>query len=494
MIIYELHPTLQVKIPTNLPSHNVLALGNIKYLLLIPYGFKVGGSMRGKPSLTPMLASGVNSLAIVGASPIEGKVGYVILKNVIDSGFKGKIYPVNPKHNKILGIKSWPRLSDLPEVPDLVVIAIPPPYVPEVLNEAGSLGVKLAVIITAGFREVGNVKLEEELYKISAKYSMRILGPNSAGITLSKYDVHASIEVLPAKGKVGLVMQSGALGGVVIDRLRKLSSGISFFFSLGNMLDIDFVDALEYAMNDEETESLIAYVEWLRRGREFIRLAKRFTREKPLCIIKGGWGARSTEAVRSHTGGLATNYSIFKAVCKQVRAFLANDLDELVEVCEVLRRIKKLRGNRVLIVTNSGGLGVITASHLESVGIDLKPISSNLSSKLASQANKKFTGRNPIDFGGDATINQVLSSLHIRELEDYYDVVVIVYVPTAAEGVNAICKGIKENVKDVNLPIVMYFDGFGKDDVMMCASRYAPVVSSAGNLALAFKELMKRRS
>ena len=256
----------------------------------------------------------IRSIAIVGASPIEGKVGYVIMRNIIDFGFRGDIYPVNPKYDEILGVKCYPSLKEVPRRPDIVVIAVPPKFVSQVLRDAASIGCGLAVVITAGFREVGNVDLEEELRKIVRSSGLRVLGPNSAGITISKFNLHASIEVAPSKGPVGLAMQSGALGGVVISRLRRLSSGISFFFSLGNMLDIDFDDVFNYAFEDESTEAMIAYVEWVRDGKSFIESARKLSRRKPLCIIKGGWGVRSSEAVRSHTGGLATNYEIFKAV------------------------------------------------------------------------------------------------------------------------------------------------------------------------------------
>lgn len=443
-------------------------------------------------TLREVIGKGIKSIAIVGASPIEGKVGNIILKNLISYGFKGRIYPVNPKYNEIMGLRTYPNIGSLPEVPDIVVIAVPPKIAVNVLSEVSEYGVKLAVIITAGFREIGNVELDKKLHDVIRKSEMRVLGPNSAGITLSKFGIHASIEVLPTKGPVGLVMQSGALGGVVISRLRKLSSGISFFFSLGNMSDIEFSDVLDYALQDEDTESLIAYVEWLKNGREFMDLAKKFVRIKPLCLIKGGWGTQSSEAVKSHTGGLATNYEVFKAVCKQVGAYLAEDLDELVEVCEVIRRIKNIKGNRALIITNSGGLGVITASHLESMGIDLRPIPEELRSKVAKEAGKEFSGRNPIDFGGDATIDNVVAVSRISELSKYYDILVLVYVPTATESAERISKGIRDGIEKEKIPIITYFDGEGKDEVMLHASRHIPVVSSARNLTRAIKELMSR--
>ena len=250
------------------------------------------------------ILSGVSSIAVVGATPVEGKVGYEILKNIIKSGFKGDIYPVNPKYESILGIKAWSNVSRLPKTPDVVVIAVPPPVVPNVLEESAKKGVELAVVITAGFREAGNEVLEQKLRNIVHDYGIRVIGPNSAGISIASLNLHASIEVAPDKGSIALMAQSGALGGVVISKLRSYSSGVSFFISLGNMMDVDVADTLEYAHEDSSTEAVIAYIEWLSNGRRFLEIASKLTSTKPLSILKGGWGERSSEAVRSHTGGL----------------------------------------------------------------------------------------------------------------------------------------------------------------------------------------------
>ena len=433
----------------------------------------------------------VNSVAIVGASPIEGKIGNVVLKNVIRSGFKGGIYPVNPKYSEVMGLKSWPRVGDLPKAPDVVVIAVPPKAVHGVLAESISVGAKLAVIITSGFREVGNVGLEEGLKRLVMGGGIRVIGPNSAGITLMGLGLHASIEVLPKRGPIGLIMQSGALGGVVIDRLRKLSSGISFFLSLGNMLDVDVNDAMEYALHDGETRAVIAYIEWLRDGRGFIRSALNLNAKKPLCVLKGGWGLRSSEAVRSHTGGLATSYEVFKAAIRKVGAYLAEGIDDLVEVCEGLRRIKPIKGRRVLIVTNSGGLGVITASHLESMDLDLPRPSTALQQELRESAGKAFTGSNPVDFGGDASIDQVVEALKSRRIASEYNLAILAYVPTAAEPPEKLCEAMKL-LEGCGVPLIAYFDGEGREEVVQHVSRYVVTVTSSITAGRLIKALYSR--
>ncbi len=444
-------------------------------------------------SLITILKS-VKSVAVVGASPKPGKVGNTILRNIIGFGFRGDVYPVNPKYDEVLGLKAYPNLKALPKPPDAVVIAVPTKAVPSVLREASESGAKLAVIITSGFREVGNEEAERELRRVLKEVRMRVLGPNSAGLTISSIDLHASIEAPPAKGSVGLAMQSGAMGGVVISRLKTLSSGISFFLSLGNMSDIGLSDVFEYALSDEETEALIAYIEWVRNGKSFIELGSRLAKRKPLCILKGGRGGRSSEAVRSHTGGLAGNYAIFKEAVRKIGAYLADDVPDLVEVCEALRRIKSINGRRVLIITNSGGLGVVTASQVEEHGLELPRIKDGLKAKIADEAGKSFTGSNPLDFGGDAEIDQVVKALSVEELRRHYDAAVLVYVPTAAEGPERIASAIKSYIGSSVLPVIGYFDGEGSDKVITAVSKHMVVASTSLNTAKCLKALAGRGS
>ncbi len=447
--------------------------------------------MRSRPKLAEVLSK-IESLAVVGASPKPGKVGYVILRNVIDYGFRGRVYPVNPRHDRILGLKSYPSISSLPEVPDAVVIAVPTKAVPEALGEASDKGVRLAVIVTSGFREAGNEEAERRLREVIEGSMLRVIGPNSAGISLTALNLHASIEVTPSKGSVGLAMQSGAMGGVVMHRLKNLSSGVSFFISLGNMSDVSINDVLEYVLEDQHTDALIAYVEWVKEGRRFIELGSKLAAEKPLCILKGGRGGRSSEAVRSHTGGLAGNYAIFKEASRKMGAYLAEDVPDLVEVCEALRRLDHLRGGRALIVTNSGGLGVVTASRLEEHGLEIPRVPDPLARRLAEEAGKHFTGSNPVDFGGDASVDQVIRSLTADGISSYYDVAIFVYVPTAAEGASEIANAVKKYAPASSVPLITYFEGEGCEDVARQVSRHATVVTSPSNAAKAIKALVER--
>ncbi len=442
--------------------------------------------------LSTILNKGIKSVAIVGVSPKHGKVGNIILRNLINSEFKGRVYPVNPKYREVLGIRCWPNLSSLPESPDLVLIAVPPNSVPAVISQAREKQCGLVVVITAGFKEIGREDLELNLRR-EAGGKVRIIGPNSAGIYIRRYNLYASIEVIPRGGKVGIITQSGAVGGALSYALSKLSSGPSFMLSLGNMCDVDLNEALEYALNDPNTEAVIMYVEWLRNGNEFIKIAKELTRNKPLVVIKGGRGEVSSKAIMSHTGGLAGSYEVFLGAMKQCGAYVASDIQEACEVTEVLRRIRYIENSKVLILTNSGGLGILAASLLEDVGALLLELPHHLFEEVTNRVGKKPAGRNPVDFGGDVRLDDVISVFDIKELRKYYGLVVLTYVPTALDSKSQLCKVFSAlNSEDLEIPVLVYYEGSWKDDLIVCISRKLPVVSSLNNLAKTVSALMYR--
>ncbi len=440
-----------------------------------------------KPTLTEVL-SNIKHVAVVGASPIEGKVGNVLLKNILTNGFDGVVYAVNPKYSEVLGIPSYRSLSDLPVKPDLIVVAVPVDQTIKILEEASVIGIKLSVIVTSGFSEAGNEEAQQRLANLVKNSSIRVIGPNSAGISITKLKLHASIEVSPSKGGVGLAVQSGAIGGVIISELKRYSSGISFFISLGNMVDVELSEVFEYALEDDETEALIAYVEWVKNGRRFLDAGSKLVKSgKPLVILKGGRGVRSSEAVKSHTGGLTTNYEVFKAAVKSMKAYLAEDIYDAVEVCEILRRLKTIRPRRVFIVTNSGGLGVLTSSSLEEVGIEL-PSPPPLNSFKGVKIGKTYIA-NPLDLGGDSTIDEVIDVLTMDFLSKYFDLAVLAYVPTAAEKPAKLSSVLMKRFHEIKVPTIAYFAGEGAYEILREVSKVMPVVTSSTNLARALSAL-----
>jgi len=430
--------------------------------------------------------SKADSIAIAGASPVEGKVGNTILKNILTWGFKGRIYPINPKYDVILGIKAYRSIEDLPQAPDILVIATPGSEIASLINSASRFGTKLAVIISSSMEGDQNA-----LKSLARSKGPRIIGPNSAGISLSSFDLHASIEIPPTKGRVGIIAQSGAVGGALISYLADLSSGASFFFSLGNSLDVGVEEALEYAAYDSSTESVVAYVEWVREGGRFLSSLKLLReRGKPVCILKGGRGETSIKAASSHTGGIASDYSIFKAAVNQAGGYLASDIDELAEICEVLRRIKiRGKGIRPLLVTNSGGVGVIAASFMDE--FEIKIVEPSLIEILPERFRKKVKLANPLDLGGDSSIDDALEVLRNEEIKKEFDISVLIYVPTAAEGPEKIGNAVKNASKSFSLPTIGLFAGAGSREVMKQVSSHIPVVSSSSNLARAILALEK---
>ncbi|MEM4032242.1 MAG: CoA-binding protein [Zestosphaera sp.] len=435
-------------------------------------------------TLTEVFRS-LESVVVVGGSPVRGKVGNVILDNILRYGFDGRVYVINPKYDSVLGLKSYKNLKELPEKPDIVVVAVPAGAVAQVVEEAASVGAKLAIVISSGFSEDERLSLQKKLENVVKSYKIRVIGPNSAGITLSSLFLHASIEVLPTRGSVGIAAQSGAVGGVIISELKKYSSGVSFFVSLGNCADVSPEEVLEYAAEDENTDALILYLEWLRDGRKFVENGlKLLSTAKPLCVIKGGVGKQSSEAVKSHTGGLTPSYEVFKAAVSKIRGYLATEIQDAVEVCELARRLKRLNPSRIIIVTNSGGLGVLAASHLDLSGFEIPRPPSKLVEAL-SKLGLRNAASNPLDLGGDTYIETLTDILTLRELKEYYDLAVLAYVPTAAETPEKIAKVIEEKQSSFTLPVIGYFAGEGSYEIVARISKYLPVISSSWILSRA---------
>ncbi len=379
-----------------------------------------------------------NSVAIVGASPKPGKVGNVILAN-FKKRFKGRIYPVNPKHEEIMGLKCYPSIKDLPETPDLVVIAIPAPKVPQVLRDAGEKGVKATIIITGGFRETGTEegrRLEEEIVKISREYSIRILGPNCLGI----YDNWSGVDTFflpdekmmrPPKGKISFISQSGAFASALLDWMAYRNIGISRAISYGNKIDVDDVDLLDFLANDDKTGLIIMYLEGLKpgRGRLFIEKAREVVQKKPIVIYKAGKTSRGSTAAASHTAALAGNYSIYKAAIKQAGLIEAMSFDEIMDLSKILLTQPLMKGRKVYVVTDAGGVGVMLTDALTTEGFLLPRSPADLKEELRKVLPPHCIVENPIDLTGDTDDDRYKVVLDILLPRDDVDAVVVGALP-----------------------------------------------------------------
>ncbi|WFO76098.1 CoA-binding protein [Desulfurococcaceae archaeon MEX13E-LK6-19] len=378
------------------------------------------------------------SVAIVGATPKEGKVGRIILENFIKR-FKGKIFPVNPKYNEILGLKCYPTVKDIPEPVDLVVISIPAPSVPKVLEDAGEKGVKGAIIISGGFRETGTEEgraLEEKVVEIAKKYGIRIIGPNCLGI----YDNWTGVDTFflpdekmkrPKRGLISFISQSGAFASALLDWMAYNNIGISRAISYGNKVDVDDVDLIEFLGKDDKTGIIVMYIEGIKtgRGKLFLEKAREIAKKKPIVVFKAGKTARGSRAAASHTAALAGNYSIYQAAFKQAGIIEALSFDEIMDFAKVLLTQPLMNGNRVFVVTDAGGIGVMLTDALTKEGFELPPTPDDLKKELREVLPPHCIVENPIDLTGDADDDRYRIVLEKILPKPYVDAVVVGALP-----------------------------------------------------------------
>ena len=360
------------------------------------------------------------SVAVIGASREPRKFGHVIFKNFVESDFKGEAYPINPQAERILGFKTYPRIQEVPGQVDLAVIAVPAPIVPSIVDECLSKKVKAAVIISGGFREVGREGEQLEL-KIKQKIegsSLRIVGPNCIGI----YDPVNHVDTLflpryrlrrPKQGPISFISQSGAFGSAVLDWAASQDIGISKFISIGNKVDVDEVDLLNYLADDLLTRCIVVYVESIKRGREFLAASSQAVKKKPLVVLKGGITAEGARAALSHTGSLAGSAKVYEGAFRQAGIVHAETVDELFDYARTLayQPVPKERKN-VVIVTNGGGFGVISADEVSKLGLTLAEFTPETTEKLKEKLPTYAIPHNPLDLVGDADVERYRSALN----------------------------------------------------------------------------------
>ena len=308
------------------------------------------------------------SVAVIGASTRSRSLGHVLLKNIVEGGYEGDVYPINPRADTILGLRVYPSISDVEAVVDLAIVMIPSTVIIEVVRQCGEKGVKALVVISAGFSESGNAELEEALIAEAERWGMRVIGPNCAGIINTSNKLYASIESRISTGKIAFVTQSGALGGAVLAWAENEGIGFSKFASYGNASDVDESDLISHLESDEETEVITLYVEGVKDGRKFYEATKRVARIKPVIVMKGGLSAAGSRAVQSHTGALAGNSAIYMAAFKQAGVTYANTIEDMFDMAKALIFQGRVSGGRVVVLTNSGGPAVMVADELEELG------------------------------------------------------------------------------------------------------------------------------
>lgn len=383
------------------------------------------------------------SVAIIGASHNENKIGHIILQSFM-CHYKGNIYPINPNTEPISGKKVYKNVLDVPEKIDLVVISIPAKFVPSALKDCVKKNVKAVIIISGGFSEVGNNKLEEECKKIVRGTETKVIGPNCLGI----YDSKSFVDTIflsrktcgrPNEGNIAFVSQSGAVGSTILDWLTDQETGISKFISYGNAIDITETDLIEYLGHDRDTKVIAVYLEGIKdEGKKFVEVCSKVSRKKPIVLLKAGKSEKGKKAVSSHTGSLAGSGKVYSGAFKQSGIVEAETWEELFDFARVFSSQPLPKGKRTLIVTDGGGFGVLATDQAERSNLELPEPSDKLKNKLKKMLPEYAVVKNPIDLIGDADAERYLVTLRetMRSKEfDSFVVITLFQVTTLEEKV-----------------------------------------------------------
>ena len=345
-------------------------------------------------------------VAVVGAGGDADGVGAIVLRNLVDSGFRGVVYPVNPHREAVHGIQAYPDLASLPAPPDLAVVCTPAPTVPGIVRACGEAGIPGVLVLSAGFREMGaeGAELERLVAAEAARFpGMRIVGHNCLGVIAPESRLNASFAgSMPEGGQVAFVSQSGALCTSVLDWANERGIGFSHFISVGNMLDVDFGDLIDYLGRDPQTRSIILYIESITQPRKFMSAARAFTRTFPIVAFKAGRFAASAQAAASHTGALAGEDDVYDAVFQRAGIERVTEMEDIFDIAELLSRGRRPRGANLAIVSNAGGPGVMALDALLERGGTIAPLSAATIERLDAQLPPAWSHANPVDVLGDA--------------------------------------------------------------------------------------------
>jgi acetyltransferase len=374
------------------------------------------------------------SVAVIGATEKEGSVGRTILWNLVSNPFGGTVFPINTKRASVLGIKAYPNLAALPQQVDLAVIVTPAATVPGLITECVEAGVKGAIIISAGFRETGamGAAMEQQILQQARKGKLRIIGPNCLGVMSPLTGLNATFAGAMARpGHVGFISQSGALCTAVLDWSLEQNVGFSAFVSIGSMADVNWGDLIDYLGSDEQTTSIVLYLETIGDARSFLSAAREVARNKPIIVMKAGRTQEAAQAATSHTGALASSQEVFEAACRRSGILTVNRIDELFSMAEALAKQPYPRGPHLTIVTNAGGPGVLATDALISSGGSLTKLSPQTVASLDQILPAHWSHHNPIDILGDADPERYAKALEIAVQDPNSDGMLIILTPQA---------------------------------------------------------------
>jgi acetyltransferase len=386
------------------------------------------------------------SVAVVGATEKVGSVGRTVLWNLMNTPFGGPIYPVNPTRPSVLGIKAYPKLAGLPEKPDLVVVTTPAAIIPGIIGEAADLGILGAVVISAGFKETGpaGVELERQVLAHARRGNMRLVGPNCLGVMNPISGVNATFAAgIARRGNVAFISQSGALCTAVLDWSLREMVGFSAFVSIGSMLDVGWGDLISYFGDDPNTKSIVIYMESIGDARAFLSAAREVALTKPIIVIKPGRTEGAAKAAASHTGSLTGSDDVLEAAFKRCGVLRVNKISDLFYMSEVLSKQPRPQGNRLTIITNAGGPGVLATDALLTTGGALAEVSKVTMDELNKFLPAVWSHNNPIDVIGDASADLYAKALEIAGSDPNSDGLLVILTPQAMTDATATAEKLK---------------------------------------------------
>ena len=402
------------------------------------------------------------TVAVIGATETANTVGRTILWNLVSSPFGGTVFPINPKRPSVLGVKAYKHISEVPEPVDLAVIVTPASSVPGIIHDCAEEGVQAAIMISAGFKEIGpaGVELERQILAEARRGHMRIIGPNCLGVMSPLTGFNATFAADMARpGNVGFISQSGALCTAVLDWSLRENVGFSAFVSLGSMLDVGWGDLIYYLGDDPHTRSIVIYMETIGDARAFLSAAREVALTKPIIVIKAGRSAAAAKAAASHTGSLAGSDEVLEAAFRRCGVLRVNSISELFYMAEVLAKQPRPKGPRLTIVTNAGGPGVLATDALVASGGELADLSPEAMEALNQVLPPAWSHNNPVDMLGDAGPERYAKAVEIAAKDPNSDGLLVILTPQAMTDPTQTAEQLKPYAKLEGKPILASWMG-----------------------------------
>jgi acetyltransferase len=402
------------------------------------------------------------SIAVVGASEKKGSIGNAIMNNLLEGGFEGHLFPVNPNYDTLHGLKAFGSLTQMGEVPDLAVIATPISTVPGIVEACTKRGVGGSIIISAGGREAGDEgrEIEARIQEVAGEAGHRIIGPNCLGVICPGKRLNASFAAhMPREGKLAFISQSGAICAAMLDLALKENMGFRHFVSIGSMLDVDFGDLIDYLGSDYEVNSVLLYIESLTNFRKFMSAARSISRTKPIIVLKAGRSAAGASAAASHTGAMAGEDAVYNAAFKRAGIVRVRNLEDFFDCAEFLAKQPRPTGRRLVIITNAGGPGVMAADAVAEEGLALSPLSNGTMSSLNRILPPAWSHANPVDILGDASAERYANIVQCCFKAREFDGMLLIHNPQATTDPTEVAHSLIEALKNRPYPVFTVWMG-----------------------------------